>query len=479
MQDCDDIQPALPSNVEVEQAIIGGIFINNSGYARVAEFLRPEHFWNGVHARIFTAIGKLIDRGEPANPLTLKNLFDQDGALTEIGGAAYLVRLAESAVTIINIPHYGRTIHDLYLRREMITIGQELVSQAFRADIDMPPTKIAEGVDRALAGLIETATPRHRGGSIAAAVKTALADAELAYKSEGKSAGLSTGLIDVDKALGGMAAGDLIVLAGASSQGKTSWLIQVADFLATRGEPVGICELEQTAPQLAQRILAHYSGVSVHRQRRGEIDPLIGWPAYVSAAERVSAMPIYIDDTPAMGLSDIRRQAHRWRARHGIKLLAIDHLQLMRGDRREGRRLEIDDFADGLKSLAKELDIPILLLSQMNRAIALRDSKRPILSDLRESAGIEQAADVVLFLFREEYYLAQNEPTRRLEESDDKFNTRYESWRQQLENALGLADCIIAKNRSGPIKTVRTYWDGESMRFDNYVGPERLPMGDY
>ena len=266
----------------------------------------------------------MIERGQEPSPIALKNLFDQDGALAEIGGALYLARLAEAAVTIINAEHYGRTILDLHMRREMIALAQDMIEQAHTIDIDVPAVKIAQEVDQALSGIVEANTPRRRGATFAEAVRQAVADTERAYKSEGKSAGLSTGLIEVDRALGGMAPGDLIVLAGASGQGKTGLLVQIADFLARRGEPVGICELEQTAPQLAQRILAYEADISVQKQRRGELDAIFEWPRYVQAAERIAGLPIYIDDTPAVGLTEIRRQARRWCTRNGIKLLACN-----------------------------------------------------------------------------------------------------------------------------------------------------------
>lgn len=471
--------PSLPADTEIEQSLLGALLLQNGAYGTVADFLRPEHFANAVHSRIFEAIGKLIERGDPANPATLRNLFDQDGALADIGGALYLARLVESAVTVMNAPFYARTILDLHLRRELIAIGQEMIAKACQIDLDVQASNIAAEADEALDAIVVQGTPRQRSGTVGDAVRRAVADTEQAYQSEGKTSGVRTGLIDLDAALGGLAPGDLIVLPAAPSMGKTSLLLEIGNYLARNDEPVGICELEQSAPQLAQRLLAREADVSVSKQRGGNLDPMYEWPRYLKAAERVAPLPIYIDDTPAMSLADIRRQARRWRSRHGIKLLAIDHLQLMRGDRKEGRRLEIDDFADGLKSLAKELDIPILLLSQLNRALAQRDNKRPVLSDIRESGSVEAAADVVMFIYREEYYLAQSEPARRDGEADDRYNDRYDRWKERLEAMLGVAEIIIAKNRHGATKTVRLHWDGAMMSFDNYIGPERLPQSDY
>jgi replicative DNA helicase len=281
----------------------------------------------------------------------------------------------------------------------------------------------------------------------------------------------------LDRALGGMAAGNLLVLAGASAQGKTAIAIQIAEHVARGGEPVGICELEMSSSQIAQRLLAYHSRVSVQKQRRGELDQLVDWPRYTEAAADLSTLPIWLDDTPGQTLGDIRRVARRWVRRQGIKLLIVDHLLLMRGDRKNGRAVEVGDNINGLKSLGKELGIPVMVLTQLMKQRTDRDNPRPTLNDLRETGSIEEAADVVMFVFREEYYLARQEPTRRNEEAEDKFNARYERWREQLEQAYGLAEILIGKNRSGATRTVKTYWDAELTRFSDFAQSDRLPEG--
>jgi replicative DNA helicase len=485
--------PQPPSNAEAEQALLGAILVNNAAYGRVAEFLAPEHFGNGVHGRIFAAIGKLIERGQIANPVTLKNLFDQDGALAEIGGAQYLARLAEAAVTIINAEHYGRTIHDLHLRRELITIGQDVVTEAFQHDLDDPAVV---QIERAEAKLFELATTGQAEGGFrpfASALTEAIVSAEAAFKRDGKTVGVATGFTDLDRKLGGLHPSDLIILAGRPSMGKSSLATNIAfnaakayravrgadgRMVAEDGAVVGFFSLEMSAEQLATRILAEESGVSSDRIRRGEVKRE-DFDKFVAASQRLAAVPLYLDDTPALSVAALRTRARRLKRQQGLGLIVVDYLQLMRPSVQnrvmENRVQEVSDITRGLKAIAKELDVPVVALSQLSRAVEQREDKRPMLSDLRESGSIEQDSDVVMFIFREEYYLSRGEPTRRAEESDDKFNDRYDRWRERCEATYGLAEVIIAKQRHGPIGTVKLHFEAEITKFDNHIGPEQLP----
>jgi replicative DNA helicase len=485
--------PQPPSNTEAEQALLGAILVNNTAYSRVAEFLAPDHFGNAVHGRIFDALGKLIERGQIANPVTLKNLFDQDGALAEIGGAQYLGRLAEAAVTIINAEHYGRTIHDLHLRRELITIGQDVVTEAFRHDLDDPAVT---QIERAESKLFELATTGQAEGGFrpfAAALTEAIVSAEAAFKRDGKTVGVATGFTDLDRKLGGLHPSDLIILAGRPSMGKSSLATNIAfnaakayratrasdgRMLAEDGAVIGFFSLEMSAEQLATRILAEESGVSSDRIRRGEVRRE-DFDKFVAASQRLSAVPLYLDDTPALSVAALRTRARRLKRQQGLGLIVVDYLQLMRPSVQnrvmENRVQEVSDITRGLKAIAKELDVPVLALSQLSRAVEQREDKRPMLSDLRESGSIEQDSDVVMFIFREEYYLSRAEPTRRPEESDDKFNDRYDRWRERCEAAYGMAEVIIAKQRHGPIGTVKLHFEAEITKFDNHIGPEQLP----
>ena len=489
--------PQPPSNTEAEQALLGAILVNNAAYGRVAEFLAPEHFGNAVHGRIFAAIGKLIERGQIANPVTLKNLFDQDGALAEIGGAQYLARLAESAVTIINAEHYGRTIHDLHLRRELITIGQDVVTEAFQHDLDDPAVV---QIERAEAKLFELATTGQAEGGpqpFSKALTTAIDMAAAAFKRDGKTVGVATGFTDLDKKLGGLHPSDLIILAGRPSMGKTALATNIAfnaaksyrgvrgpdgRMTAEDGAVIGFFSLEMSAEQLATRILAEESGTSSDRIRRGDVRRE-DFDKFVAASQRLSAVPLYIDDTPALSISALRTRARRLKRQQGLGLIVVDYLQLMRPSLQnrimENRVQEVSDITRGLKAIAKELDVPVLACSQLSRAVEQREDKRPLLADLRESGSIEQDADVVMFIFREEYYLSRGEPSRRAEESDDKFNDRYDRWKERCETTYGIAEVIVAKQRHGPIGTVKLHFEAETTKFDDFIGPEQLPEAGF
>jgi replicative DNA helicase len=485
-----------PYNTEAEQALLGAILINNTAYYRVCEFLQPEHFGNAVHSRIFAAIGKLLARGQIANPVTLKNLFDQDGALTEIGGAQYLARLAAAAAQIINAEDYGRAVHDLHLRRELITIGEDVVNDAFRQDLDDPAN---EQIERAEKKLFDLATVGEAEGGFrlfGAALTSAILNAEAAFKRSGKTVGVATGFIDVDRKLGGLHPSDLVVLAGRPAMGKTSLATNIAFYAAQNYKPsptpgprkmaedgavVGFFSLEMSAEQLATRILAEESGVSSDRIRRGDVSHE-DFDKFVQASQRLASVKLFIDDTPALSVAALRTRARRLMRQQGLGLIVVDHLQLLRPSNQaraqENRVQEISEMTRGLKALAKELNVPVLALSQLSRGVEQREDKRPMLADLRESGSIEQDADVVMFIFREEYYLSR-EPSRRSDESESKFSERYQDWRERLEKVHGLTEIIIAKQRHGPIGTVKLHFDAETTKFDNYLAPDHLPTTDF
>jgi replicative DNA helicase len=482
-----------PHNAEAEQALLGAILANNATYHRVAEFLRPEHFADGVHGRIFEAIGKLIERGQIADPLTLKSLFDQDGALAEIGGAQYLVRLAASVVTIVNAADYGRTIYDLYLRRELITIGEDVVNEAYAHDLDHAAVKQIEVAEKKLFDLAEAGQAEGGFEPFAKSLANAIVMAEAAYKRNGKTSGVSTGLRDMDKLLGGLHPSDLVILAGRPSMGKTALATNIAfnaaklykpvkqadgRMVAEDGGVVGFFSLEMSAEQLATRILAEESGVSGDRIRRGEVSH-DDFDRFVQASATLSSVPIFIDDTPALSITALRTRARRLKRQQGLGLVVVDYLQLLQGSsdsrQNESRVQEISEITRGLKALAKDLEVPVIALSQLSRAVEQREDKRPQLADLRESGSIEQDADVVMFVFREEYYLGRAEPMRRPDEGDDKFNDRYARWHERLEQVHGTGEVIIAKQRHGPIGSVRLRFDGATTKFEDLAESGMLP----
>jgi len=484
-----------PYNTEAEQALLGAILINNTAYYRVSEFLQPEHFGNAVHGRIFAAIGKLLGRGQIANPVTLKNLFDQDGALTEIGGAQYLARLAGAAAAIINAEDYGRAVHDLYLRRELIALGEDVVNDAFRQDLDDPAREQIERVEKKLFDLATTGETEGGFRAFGTALTSAILNAEAAFKRSGKTVGVATGFVDLDRKLGGLHPSDLVVLAGRPSMGKTALATNIAFYAARNYRPaveregktaedgavVGFFSLEMSAEQLATRILAEESGVSSDRIRRGDVSHE-DFDKFVQASQQLAALKLFIDDTPALSVAALRTRARRLKRQQGLGLIVIDYLQLLRPSSQtraqENRVQEISEITRGLKALAKELNVPVLALSQLSRAVEQREDKRPMLADLRESGSIEQDADVVMFIFREEYYLSR-EPTRRPDEAESKFSDRYQEWRERLEIVHGLGEIIIAKQRHGPIGTVKLRFDAETTKFNNYMAPDHLPTADF
>lgn len=468
----------LPHNLEAERGLLGAILVDNRAYERVSEYLMPEHFALPQHARIFEAIGKLIERGQLANPITLQRFFENDEALSDIGGPAYLAELAATAVTVINAGEYGRVIYDLHLKRELIAIGQDIVEQAFGGDVDQSGVNQIEEAEQSLYDLATTGN--YEGGfqSFKEAVISAIDMAETAHKRDGALAGVTTGLADVDRLLGGLHPSDLLILAGRPAMGKTALATNIAynaakTYAETNGEEgavVGFFSLEMSSEQLASRILSEQAEISSDKMRKGEV-PNEQFPRLVAASQELYRLPIFIDDTPALTVSALRTRARRLKRQHQLGLIVIDYLQLVQGSSRsrsDGRVQEVSEITRGLKTLAKELDVPVIALSQLSRQVEQRDDKRPQLADLRESGSIEQDADVVTFIYRDEYYVGKAEPQRRPEESDDKFAQRYANWQERLEKCRNLAEFIVAKQRHGPVGTVKLMFQGEFTRFADW-----------
>lgn len=474
-----------PHNFEAEQALLGAILLNNRAFERVSEFLRPEHFADPVHGRIFAACGKLIERGQIANPVTLKTFFETDGGLAEIGGTPYLAQLANAVVSIINADDYGKLIHDLHLRRELIDIGQTLVNEAFEPDLDRSAMDQIGGAEAKLYELATTGQTEGGFEAFGTVLVEAVKQAEAAHKRQGKLSGVPTGLIDMDKRLGGLHPSDLLILAGRPSMGKTSLATNIAfnaakaykeevdalgNKVAVDGAKVAFFSLEMSAEQLAARILAEQAEISSHKIRQGEMSNE-EFERLVVAAQELHRLPLFIDDTPALSISAVRTRSRRLKRQHGLGLIVVDYLQLLRGSgsHSENRVQEVSEITRGLKALAKELDVPVIALSQLSRAVEQREDKRPQLADLRESGSIEQDADVVMFVYREQYYLERAEPGRRPEETDEKFNERYSKWHERLMEVVNTAEVIVAKQRHGPVGTVRLSFQGEFTKFGNLI----------
>ncbi len=477
-----------PSNLQAEQALLGALLGNNRAYERVSEFLAPEHFADPLHGRIFAAIARRIEAGQLADAVTLKAEFEHSGVLEEVGGTAYLAQLVTAMVGIINAGEYGRVVHDAWLRRQLIDVGETVVNRAFgSAEEELDAKDQLEAAEQAL---FDLAKDNGTGGGFVAfsnALTQAVEAAERALARGSGVAGLSTGLTTLDKRLGGLHGSDLIILAGRPGMGKTALATKIA-FGAARevlreareADPnavprggVAVFSLEMSAEQLATRLLSEEARVSGDRIRRGDIgEREMG--EFIRASRELQSLPIWIDDTPAITLSALRTRCRRLQRTRGLDMIVVDYLQLMRpspGTKPESRVLEISQITQGLKAIAKELSVPVLALSQLSRAVESREDKRPQLSDLRESGSIEQDADVVMFIYRDEYYLAQREPKPTAIEGRDeadrlsKFEAAHDAWKSRMGEAHNRADLIIAKQRHGPTGTLPLFFEAEFTRF--------------
>ena len=459
----------LPHNLEAEQALLGALLVDNRTMENVGDIVKAEHFFAPVHQRIFDAILKLVDRGQNADPITLKPYFDKDAELEERGGAQYLADLAASVVTVINAPNYARFVRDMATRRELITIGNDLVNQAFEADIDVSAQDCLEEAEARLFQMGETGGGGDRGFiTMRDATAAAIELAEKAFKSDGHVTGVTTGLRDLDKKLGGLHPSDLLILAGRPSMGKTALAATLAYNAADaykrsggkEGGIVGFFSLEMSADQLATRLLSDLAEISGDRIRRGEFTKE-DFHRLAEQSNYLAQVPLYIDDTPALSITAVRTRARRMKRKHGLGLIVVDYLQLLRGTgskQSENRVLEVSEITRGLKAIAKELSIPVLALSQLSRAVETREDKRPQLSDLRESGSIEQDADVVMFVYREQYYLEREKP-------NEEDATKFEAWQRRMDSAHNVAECVIGKQRHGPIGIVEMYFDAAYTRF--------------
>ena len=473
-----------PHNVEAEMALLGAILTNNRAYERLSEFLLPQHFYDPTHERIFTAIMKLIEQGQIADPVTLKNFFEHDGSLEQIGGPQYLARLASSVVTLVNAGDYGRTIYDRFLRRQLIAISEDTADSAYSYDLDVPAGAQIERTEQALFDLATSGQYGQGFKSFGKVLTEAVQIAEAAYKRDGQTTGIATGFTELDAKLGGLHSGELIVLAARPSMGKSALATNIA-FNAARayreetdetgkqkvvdGAVVGFFSLEMSSEELGTRILAEESKISSHKIRKGEISQS-EFPEIVRAAQSLSRAPFFIDDTPALSVSAMRTRSRRLKRQHGLSLIVVDYLQLLRpsGESRHDSRVqEVAEITRSLKALAKELDVPVVALAQLSRGPEQREDKRPQLADLRESGTIEQDADVVMFIYREEYYLQRQEPSAGTAE--------HAKWQEDMAKVHNLAEVIVGKQRNGPTGTVRLYFRPEFTRFENYMSDDHLP----
>jgi len=467
-----------PHSIEAEQQVLGAILNNNDVFDRVAEIIQPDHFYDPVHRRIYTIARDRIAKNLLASPVTLKPFLEDDPGLKELGGPAYLVRLSGAAISSFAVRDYAQLIHDMAMRRSLIELGQHVAGTAGQLNDTPDPKDQIVDAEAKLFSLAESGRMDSGFQSFLSAVHAAIDVANAAFQREGGMSGVSTGLRDLDKKLGGLHKSDLLILAGRPSMGKTSLATNIAFNIARRykrgrrpdgsegvidGGVVGFFSLEMSAEQLATRILSEAARIPSEKIRRGDMTEA-EFRTFMDAAAELESCPLYIDDTPALPISQLAARARRLKRKHGLDALFIDYLQLVRpATAKDSRVNEVSEITQGLKAIAKELDIPVVALSQLSRQVESREDKRPQLSDLRESGSIEQDADVVMFVFREEYYAEREQP------SDDSPD--FGKWQERMARLHGLAEVIIGKQRHGPIGPVSLAFEGEFTRFGD-LAPE-------
>ena len=472
----------MPQNIEAEQSLIGSILFDNKVLEDLPINFVTRHFFDPLHASIFEACIFLIDNGRLADPLTLKSYLKQDDFHRDIDIEKYLSDLREGVVSLSKAKFYADEIRNCYVRRSLIRIGDELIDKSVNPTIDITPDQEISNTEEPLYNLAE----KDQINSGPLDFKTVLASAtnqiNEAYNRKGKLSGIDTGFSGLNRQLGGLNKSDLLVLAGRPAMGKTALATNIGFNAAKsskleKNESILIFSLEMSAEQLAQRILAEQSTIDSHKLRSGDINE-IEFSKLVSTQNDILNLPFFIDDTPAISVGQIASRSRRLKRTNGLSLIIIDYIQLIQGSKAseaQGRVQEVSNITRGLKSLAKELNVPILALSQLSRAVEQREDKRPILADLRESGSIEQDADVVMFVYREEYYLDKSEPTQRDNENQESFNERFTKWQDRRNIAEGKAEIIISKQRHGPTGIVQVQFEAKFTRFMDLVQNDRLP----
>jgi replicative DNA helicase len=481
-----DAPPSLPSNVEAEAALLGALMIDNRLAEDVQLKLRAEHFHEPVHGRIYDAVMRFVEKNMVANPVTLRPLFEADEAMRQLGGPAYLAQLTGSGAALIGARDFAEQVYELALLRELIGVGREMVEKALDTSQEVDPAGQIEAAETALYRVAEQGGEQGGVRSFASAASEAVRMAERALNSGGHLSGITTGLDSVNGRTGGLHRSDLVILAGRPGMGKTAFATNVAFNAARRwmrdkedgieeaksvGAKVAFFSLEMSADQLATRILSEQSGISSENLRMGKISQQ-DFRNLARAAAELESLPLFIDDTPGLTIAALRTRARRLKRQQGIGLIVVDYLQLLQGSGRGGeanRVQEISEISRGLKTLAKELNVPVVALSQLSRQVEQREDKRPQLSDLRESGSIEQDADIVLFVYREEYYVQSREPKRPMDGDDAKIFEAHDQWARDMERVFGLSELIIAKQRHGATGKVKLKFEAKITKFSDYA----------
>ncbi len=471
----DAEEQAVPYSIEAEQQLLGALLTNNDVFDRISQIIKAEHFYEPVHARIFEICSDRIRKNALASPVTIKAFMDADSGLKDLGGPAYLARIAGAAISAYAARDYAQMIREFALRRDLIALGQDISARAASVVVDDDAEQQITAAEQVLYKLGEQGTAERGFQSFLKAVTSAVNAANAAYQRDGDLSGTSTGLVDLDRKMGGLNNSDLIILAGRPSMGKTSLATNIAFNVAkahkmgersdgthgtVAGGVVGFFSLEMSAEQLAARILSEAAEVPSERIRRGDMDEA-EFRRFVEAAHALQSCPLYIDDTPALPINQMAARARKLKRTHGLDVLMVDYLQLLKAaSAKDSRVNEVSEITQGLKAIAKELNIPVIALSQLSRQVENREDKRPQLSDLRESGSIEQDADIVMFVYREEYYREREKP------ADHELDKMAE-WQKQMESCHGKAEVILGKQRHGPIGTVELSFEGQFTRFGN------------
>ena len=454
----------LPNNIEAEQAVIGSILVSNDIFDEVSPIINHSKFHDPIHQKIFLAIENLISKGMLANPITLKNYFENDKNLVELEGHEYLVKITKFSTSLRQAIEYSKIIYDMYVRRELIKISETTIDSASNKNIDLPGDKIIEDSEKLLFDLAERGSFRKTFIKFDIALNRTIEMAKSAHQNIEGIVGVPTGLTDLDDRLGGLHNQDLIIIAGRPSMGKTALATNIA-FHASKNiqnkglkSSIAFFSLEMSSEQLSTRILSEQSRIKSNDIRRGKVSDE-QFEKFIETSKNISELPLYIDETPAITIAALSNRARRIKRLFGLDLVVVDYIQLMRPTniRNDGRVQEISEITQGLKALAKELNVPVLALSQLSRAVEQRDDKKPQLSDLRESGSIEQDADVVMFVYREAYYLERKEPR--------PGTVEYAEWQGKMNEISNLAEIMIGKHRHGPTGNVKVEFESMFTKF--------------
>ena len=460
----DDGENKLPSNIEAEQSLIGSVLVNNDIIDEISNIVTAGKFFDPIHRKIYEVIENLNNKGMIANPITLKNYFEKDAGLSEVGGVEYLVKLTRFSSSIKQAIDYAKIVHEMYVKRELIFISDGISDQAKDDQIEKTGENMIEDAEKSLFDLAERGNFSQTFLKFNQAIDQTIEMATLAMKSDQGIVGVPTGLTDLDEKLGGLHRSDLVIIAGRPSMGKTALATNIAYYAAKSMQEnnekgsVAFFSLEMSSEQLSTRILSEQARISSHEIRTGKATEET-LNRYIETSRNIYDLPLYIDETPAIAISTLSNRARRIKRLFGLKLIVVDYIQLMRTNskRMDGRVQEISEITQGLKALAKELNVPVVALSQLSRAVEQRDDKKPQLSDLRESGSIEQDADVVVFVYREQYYLEKKEPKQ--------GSIEHAEWQSKMSDIHGHAELIVGKHRHGSTGVVHVEFEGMFTKF--------------